>query len=205
MRSEIQPDKLGSSWIPPAYYLPGQAYQVRYDTGKKGLKFGIQVYFHSQIRMASPAEKNRKLTYGDYLEWTDKERWELINGEALNITPTPSRRHQGVLMALASEFYNFLEDKSCEVYVAPFDVRLPEADQPEKDITTVVQPDLTVVCDLTKLDDKGCLGTPDLIVEIISPPPPPVITSKNSPSTNAGWCRSTGSSIRSIKRLWCFS
>ena len=119
--------------------------------------------------MASPAEKNQKFTYGDYLEWTDEERWELINGEAFNITPTPPRRHQDVLMALASKFYNFLEDKSCEVYVAPFDVRLPEADQPEKDITTVVQPDLTVVCDPTKLDDKGCLGTPDLIVEIVSP------------------------------------
>ena len=119
--------------------------------------------------MASPAGKTHKFTYGDYLSWTDEERWELIDGEAFNMTPAPSRTHQKILLALADIFYKYLEDKSCEVYVAPFDVRLPEADQPEKDITTVVQPDLTVVCDPTKLDDKGCLGTPDLIVEIISP------------------------------------
>jgi Uma2 family endonuclease len=119
--------------------------------------------------MASPAEKNQKLTYGDYLEWPDEERWEIIDGELFNITPTPSRRHQDVLMALASKFYNFLEDKFCEVYVAPFDVRLPEGDQSEKEINTVVQPDLTVICDPAKLDEKGCLGSPDLIIEIISP------------------------------------
>jgi Uma2 family endonuclease len=119
--------------------------------------------------MASPAEKKRKLTYGDYLEWLDGERWELIDGEAFNMTPAPSRTHQKILLALADIFYKYLEDKPCEVYVAPFDVRLPEADQPEKDITTVVQPDLTVVCDPAKLDEKGCLGAPDLIVEIISP------------------------------------
>ena len=119
--------------------------------------------------MSSPVEKNQKFTYGDYLEWLDGERWELIDGEAFNMTPAPSRTHQRILLALADSFYKYLEDKSCEVYVAPFDVRLPEADQSEKDITTVVQPDLTVVCDLAKLDDKGCLGAPDLIVEIISP------------------------------------
>lgn len=119
--------------------------------------------------MASPAEKNRKFTYDDYLTWPDEERWELIDGEAYNMTPAPSRRHQEILLALARDFYDFLEDKSCKVYVAPFDVRLPEGNQSDSDIATVVQPDLTVVCDSTKLDDRGCLGTPDLIVEIISP------------------------------------
>jgi Uma2 family endonuclease len=119
--------------------------------------------------MKFPAEKNQKFTYGDYLSWTDEERWEIIHGESFNITPTPSRRHQDVLMALASKFYNFLEDKSFEVYMAPFDVRLPDGDQSEMNITTVVQPDMTVVCDPAKLDEKGCLGSPDLIIEIISP------------------------------------
>jgi len=119
--------------------------------------------------MASPAEKNRKFTYGDYLEWPDEERWELIAGEAFNMTPAPSRTHQKILLALADIFYNYLKDKSCEVYVAPFDVRLPEGDQSEKEINSVVQPDLTVICDPAKLDEKGCLGSPDLIVEIISP------------------------------------
>jgi len=119
--------------------------------------------------MPSPAERNRKYTYGDYLEWSDEERWELINGEAFNMTPAPSRTHQKALGALFTSFHNYLEDKSCEVYMAPFDVRLPEGDQSEMDITTVVQPDLTVICDPAKLDDKGCLGSPDLIIEIISP------------------------------------
>jgi Uma2 family endonuclease len=119
--------------------------------------------------MASPAEKNRKFTYGDYLEWTDDERWELIDGEAFNMTPAPSRTHQKILLALADIFYNYLKDKSCEVYVAPFDVRLPEGDQSEVDINSVVQPDLTVICDLAKLDERGCLGSPELIIEIISP------------------------------------
>jgi Uma2 family endonuclease len=119
--------------------------------------------------MTSPAEKNRKFTYQDYLEWPGGERWELIDGEAYNMTPAPSRAHQKLLGSLFTTFHNYLEDKSCEVYVAPFDVRLPENDQSEMEITTVVQPDLTVICDPAKLDDKGCLGRPDLIVEFISP------------------------------------
>jgi Uma2 family endonuclease len=119
--------------------------------------------------MESAAVKNKKFTYQDYLGWPDEERWEILDGEAFNMTPAPSRTHQGVLGALFNTFYTYLEDKSCEVYVAPFDLRLPEGDQSEIDITTVVQPDLTVICDPAKLDDKGCLGSPDLIIEIISP------------------------------------
>ena len=119
--------------------------------------------------MKSPAELNQKFTYGDYLEWEDNERWELIEGEAFNMTPAPTREHQDILGALFYALYSYLLGKSCRVYMAPFDVRLPEADQSEAEITTVVQPDLTVVCDPAKLDRKGCLGTPDLIIEIISP------------------------------------
>ncbi|MBI5583091.1 MAG: Uma2 family endonuclease [Deltaproteobacteria bacterium] len=119
--------------------------------------------------MASPAEKNRKFTYQDYLGWDDNERWELIDGEVYNMTPAPSRAHQEILGALFNTFYNYLSDRSCKVYVAPFDVRLPESDQTEMDVINVVQPDLTVVCDPSKLDEKGCQGSPDLIVEIISP------------------------------------
>lgn len=118
--------------------------------------------------MAAPAEKNRKITYRDYLQWDDDERWEIIDGEAYNMTPAPSRVHQEILGALFNAFYNYLADKSCKVYVAPFDVRLIEK-QNEPDVINVVQPDLTVVCDPSKLDEKGCAGNPDLIVEIISP------------------------------------
>ncbi|MBI4767598.1 MAG: Uma2 family endonuclease [Deltaproteobacteria bacterium] len=110
-----------------------------------------------------------RFNYGDYLKWPADERWELINGVPFNMTPSPSRTHQEILIALLTKFYNFLENKDCKVYVAPFDVRLPEGEEKEEEIKTVVQPDLVVVCDQNKLDDKGCLGAPDLIIEITSP------------------------------------
>jgi Uma2 family endonuclease len=113
--------------------------------------------------------KEGRFNYGDYLKWPEDERWELIDGVPYNMTPAPSRTHQKILAALLTKFYSFLEDKDCEVYSAPFDVRLPEGKEEENEIITVVQPDLVVVCDQTKLDDKGCIGPPDLIIEITSP------------------------------------
>jgi Uma2 family endonuclease len=110
-----------------------------------------------------------RYTYGDYLTWIDGERWELIDGAPYNMTPAPNRRHQQITVDLTRQFANFLLDKPCRVYVVPFDVRLPEADEVEADITTVVQPDISVICDPVKLDDAGCIGAPDLIVEILSP------------------------------------
>ena len=120
--------------------------------------------------MALPALKpGDKYTYGDYTNWPDDERWELIDGYAYNMSPAPSRRHQKFLLELGRQIANFLVDRPCDVYVAPFDVRLPEADEKNKDIKTVVQPDIVVICDPKKLDDAGCRGAPDLIIEILSP------------------------------------
>jgi len=114
--------------------------------------------------------ENELFTYADYLSWPDGERWELIDGEAYMMSPAPSRRHQELSMELGIQFANFLKGKSCKVYFAPFDVRLPQhADQPDDEIETVVQPDIVVVCDRSKLDDKGCKGAPDLVIEILSP------------------------------------
>lgn len=107
--------------------------------------------------------------YGDYLNWSEDERWELIQGIPYLMTPAPSRRSQEVLGELFAELRNYLKDKSCRVYLAPFDVRLPAKNEKDEDIKTIVQPDITVVCDHHKLDDKGCKGAPDLIVEIVSP------------------------------------
>ena len=83
---------------------------------------------------------------------------------------TPSRIHQEISMAVAAQLYNFLEGKQCKVYPAPFGVRLFEqdGDSPE-DVDTVALPDISVVCDLSKLDQHGCKGAPDLIIEILSP------------------------------------
>ena len=120
--------------------------------------------------MNYPLEKeNRGYSYSDYLHWPEDERWEIIEGVAYNISPAPSRWHQKNSVTLASMFFNYLQGSDCEVYAAPFDVRLPEESTVNQDIKTVVQPDILVVCDQDKLDDAGCLGSPDLIVEIISP------------------------------------
>jgi Uma2 family endonuclease len=113
--------------------------------------------------------ENNSYTYKDYLEWPEQERWELIEGVAYNMTPSPSRSHQKISAALFNALYQYLKGRNCEVYYAPFDVRLPEGDEEDHQIKTVVQPDLVVICDASKLDEKGCQGSPDLIMEILSP------------------------------------
>lgn len=119
--------------------------------------------------MPPPLLKNEYYTYADYLTWMDDERWELINGEPYNMSPAPPTAHQRVLIKLISQIGNFLSDGKCEAFPAPFDVRFPkESDAPE-DIVDVVQPDISVICDPSKIDEKGCLGAPDFIAEIISP------------------------------------
>lgn len=119
--------------------------------------------------MALPAKKER-YTFADVLEWPDDERAELINGEIFLMAPSPSRGHQGISVELTRQFANYLEGKKCKAYHAPFDVRLfeKEGDAPE-DVDTVVEPDLVVICDPSKLDDRGCKGAPDMVVEILSP------------------------------------
>ncbi|HAO22691.1 MAG TPA: Uma2 family endonuclease [Desulfobacteraceae bacterium] len=107
-------------------------------------------------------------TYRDYLNWPDDIRTELIDGVIYDMS-APSRVHQKVLTELSRQIANFLIGKPCEVYVAPFDVRLSEADEADDDILTVVQPDISVICDHGKLDDRGCRGAPDFIAEILSP------------------------------------
>lgn len=112
---------------------------------------------------------NRKYTYQDYLTWPEEEHWELINGIPDNMTPAPSTQHQKIVTALIGIFYIALKDSSCQVFGAPFDVRFPENKSASEDIFSVVQPDLSIICDRNKLDSRGCLGNPDLIVEVTSP------------------------------------
>jgi len=121
--------------------------------------------------MALPEFKvEDRFTYADYLTWDDNQRWELIDGEAFCMSPGPSRLHQKWLGELYRQIANYLEERPCEVYLAPFDVRLQDLPGVSDEGTlTVVQPDIMVVCDLDKLDDRGIKGAPDLVVEIISP------------------------------------
>ncbi|MCP5052057.1 MAG: Uma2 family endonuclease [bacterium] len=110
-----------------------------------------------------------RYTYSDYLKWDDNERWEIINGEAFDMSPGPGTSHQLIVTQLIRQMSNQLEGKPCNVFTAPFDVRLPMGKEKEEDISDIVQPDISLVCDPGKLDEKGCLGAPDLIVEILSP------------------------------------
>ncbi|HAK47311.1 MAG TPA: Uma2 family endonuclease [Spirochaeta sp.] len=105
-------------------------------------------------------QKNEKYTYNDYLSWPENERWELIKGFAYSMSPAPKTRHQRISVILSSAIFDFLKGKPCEIFSAPFDVKL--------DDDTVVQPDLSVICDKDKIDEKGCNGAPDLIIEILS-------------------------------------
>lgn len=115
---------------------------------------------------------NGTYTYADYLLWRIEERLELIKGKIFKMSPAPSLAHQRISTQLQGTLFNFLKARSCDLFSAPFDVRLYN-DKKSKDanrqIYTVVQPDLCVVCDASKLDQRGCLGAPDLIIEILSP------------------------------------
>ena len=118
--------------------------------------------------MPIPAKQER-FTFADVLTWSEDERIEIINGEAFMMAP-PSRIHQEVSGELFRQLANFLEGKKCRVYPAPFGVRLfeQEGTNPE-DVDTVVEPDISVVCDRSKLDDHGCKGAPDMLIEVVSP------------------------------------
>lgn len=121
-------------------------------------------------RMGDPAlTPNERFTYRHYKTWPDEERWELIEGQAWSMSPAPLRVHQKLVTRLGEAFASFLRGRTCEVYVAPFDVILPASDEPDDDVDTVVQPDLVVYCDRSKLTEAGARGGPDLVVEILSP------------------------------------
>lgn len=120
------------------------------------------------IAMALPAEKTH-FTYSDYLEWNGPERFELIEGVPY-LMASPSDVHQEIVVELSRQLANFLFGKKCRLFTAPFDVRLFERNgESPDDVDTIVQPDLLVVCDSTKIDRKGVHGAPDLVIEVLSP------------------------------------
>ena len=125
----------------------------------------------ASITSLSQLDPNGIYSYADYLTWKFEQALEVIKGKIFPMSG-PSRIHQKISWQLTVNFDNHFKQHRCEAYAAPFDVRLydkKKSQKADKDIFTVVQPDLCVICDLTKLDDRGCLGAPDLIVEILSP------------------------------------
>lgn len=124
--------------------------------------------------MGEPARViDERFTYREYKTWPDDERWELIDGVAYEMSPSPSWRHQGMGVELGRQLGNFLLGKPCRVFLAPLDVLLlapeQEAETDDDDIDTVVQPDVLVICDKTKLGARAVRGAPDIAVEILSP------------------------------------
>jgi Uma2 family endonuclease len=114
-------------------------------------------------------EGKKAFTYSDYLTWPDSERWELIDGEPYAMSPAPSRVHQEIIGEIFLQNGNYLRGKGCRAYVAPFDVVLVDEGNNKEDSRNIVQPDITIVCDKEKLDDRGCKGSPDMIIEVVSP------------------------------------
>jgi Uma2 family endonuclease len=129
---------------------------------------------YAMITTIEELEPNQRYSYADYLTWQFSERVELLKGYIRQMAvPTP--KHQRVSRELIRHLLRFFDKNSCDVFYAPFDVRLchrPKSRLADQDVYTVVQPDISIICDSAKIDDKGCNGAPDLIVEILSPSNP---------------------------------
>ena len=122
------------------------------------------------ITSLSQLDPNGSYTYADYLTWKFDEFVELIKGKLRRPMSAPVSLHQQYSTAFVGEIYACLKGTRCRVYAAPFDVRLNRSTgNGDAQITTVVQPDISVVCDPAKIDRRGCLGAPDWIIEIVSP------------------------------------
>ena len=120
--------------------------------------------------MAIQQINNKVYTYYDYLNFPNDEFVEIIDGKIFAMSPAPSRIHQELIMEISAELRNYIKSNKgqCKVYPAPFDVVLIKENENENDSKNIVQPDISVICDKNKLNDKGCFGSPDMIVKIVS-------------------------------------
>ncbi|WP_027002258.1 Uma2 family endonuclease [Hugenholtzia roseola] len=121
----------------------------------------------TKISNIAHLDLEKSYSYADYLTWQFSEIVELIRGKVFRMSPAPKSKHQAISRNLTILLGIHFKRKTCRLYEAPFDVRLSRAKDP-KEITTVVQPDLCVICDIEKIDENGCLGAPDLVIEILS-------------------------------------
>lgn len=132
----------------------------------------IKAYQEAEDRVYSTVNEidfSAEYNYSTYLRFAFEERLEIIKGQLYRMSPAPSRVHQTILGNLHLKIGQFLHKQPCKVFLAPFDVRFPKKSTADKDIFTVLQPDICIICDKSKLDDRGCIGAPDLVVEILSP------------------------------------
>ncbi len=119
--------------------------------------------------MGLPRRDLQHHTYGDYLGWPEGVRYELIDGIAYAMSPAPTVSHQEVVLEVARQIDEQLGDRPRRVLISPLDVRLPRGDEADEAIDTVVQPDVLVVCDPERIDERGVRGAPDWIIEVLSP------------------------------------
>jgi Uma2 family endonuclease len=126
----------------------------------------------AKITELSQLDMNGTYSYADYLTWQLQETVELIKGKIMKMSPAPSLKHQTVITNLGGRLYQHFHKKPCKLFYAPFDVKLYDnrkSKLSDQEVFSVVQPDLCVICDKDKLTDEGCNGTPDWIIEVLSP------------------------------------
>jgi Uma2 family endonuclease len=119
--------------------------------------------------MGFALKADQHYTYRDYLTWPDDVRCELIDGKVYMMTPAPLLSHQDVVGEIFFQVKQALRGKPCRTLMAPVDVRLPKSAEADEQTDTIVQPDVLVVCDSSKLDRCGVRGAPDWIAEVLSP------------------------------------
>lgn len=121
------------------------------------------------IKEPEAAYSNTHYTYADYLKFSYDEMVEIIKGKIFRMSPAPSSGHQGISRNLCGILFNYFKGKQCQFFDAPFDVILPVKGKDFMQSDRVVQPDIVVICDPSKIQEKGCFGAPDWIIEILSP------------------------------------
>ncbi|MFC1222883.1 Uma2 family endonuclease [Pedobacter sp. BG31] len=121
------------------------------------------------VKQFNELDASLTYSYASYLNWLFPERVELIKGKIFKMSPEPSSVHQEIVGNIFLKLGNFLEKQSCKVYISPFDVRFPKEGHNDKAVFTVLQPDICVICDRSKIDARGCIGAPDIVVEVLSP------------------------------------
>jgi Uma2 family endonuclease len=122
-----------------------------------------------QITKEPEAAYDTHYTYSDYLQFSYDEMVEIIKGKIFKMSPAPSSTHQRISRKIVTNIDNYLKSRKCEVFSAPFDVILPVKGKDFMQSDRVVQPDISVICDPAKIQEKGCFGAPDWIIEILSP------------------------------------
>ena len=116
-----------------------------------------------------PVDYSKEYTYADYMKFEFEEMVELIRGKIFRMRPAPRSTHQKLSINLSGLIWSYLRGEKCQIFSAPFDVILPLVNKKREKATTVVQPDICVICNPDMVEEAGCFGAPDWIIEILSP------------------------------------